>query len=411
MSLTTRVLVALALGLIAGLAILAYPSPALLAIVDVIEPIGTLWVNAIRMTVVPLVFSLLVAGVAASTTMDAVRRIGVRALVLFLVMLALVGLLSLVAVPPMFAWLSVDESTAAAMRGSAAPAPPAADAPWMRDWILSIIPTNPIKAAADGALLPLVVFAIAFGLALLTIAADRRDAVVTMFRGIADAMLAIVGVIINLAPIGVFALIVPIASRTGLAAAGALAYYVAVTVVAQLLFMALLYPVVAAAARISMLEFARAVLPAQAVAFASSSSLASLPALIEGADRRLRLPSNVSSVVLPLAVSTFKVCGPLLFLIAAVFLGKLYGVHLTLPQLIMTALAGLVASFSTPGVPHGWLLVITPVVVSMGIPAEGVGLLIAVDAVPDIFATALNVTADMGAAAIVARRPQTARMT
>ena len=277
------------------------------------------------------------------------------------------------------------------------------DVPGVRDWIVGIVPTNPIKAAADGALLPLVVFALAFGLALLRVSVERRDAVVTVFRGIGDAMLAIISVIIALAPIGVFALMVPIASRSGLAAAGALAYYVAVTAIAQTIFLVLLYPVAAVAAGLSMRQFGRGVLPAQAVAFASSSSLASLPALIDGA-QRLGLPSNVTGVVLPLAVSTFKVCTPLLWLVAALFLGHLYGVSLGPAELIVILLTGLITSFSTPGVPHGWLLAISPLVVTMGIPAEGIGLLIAVDAVPDIFATTLNVTGDMVAAAIVARQ-------
>ena len=404
MSLTSRVLIALALGIAAGLLIRAYPTPALLAVVEIIEPIGTLWVNAIRMTIVPLVVSLLITGVAATGDMRMVRTIGVRAIVTFLALLILCAVLSLVLVPPMFAWLEVNAATVASLRASSTAVLPPSEVPGFRDWIVGVIPTNPIKAAADGALLPLVVFALAFGLGLLTIPAERRQAVVTFFRGVGDTMLAIVGVIIGLAPIGVFALMLPVASRTGLAAAGALAYYVALMAIAQTLFIVLLYPVAMLAGRVGLLHFGRAVLPAQAVAFASSSSLASLPALIDSADRGLRLPSNVTGVVLPLAVSTFKIGAPLLWLIAAIFLGHLYGVSLGPTQLVAIALTAILTSFSTPGVPHGWLLTISPLVVTMGIPAEGIGLLIAVDAVPDLFATTLNVTGDMVAAAIVSRQ-------
>jgi proton glutamate symport protein len=404
MSLTTRVLLALLLGTGAGLALRAYPSPAAAAIVSFVEPVGTLWVNAIRMTIVPLVVSLLITGVAASNDMRAVRAIGLRTLATFLVLLVLCGVFALIIVPPMFAGLHVDAATVASLRGSASTLPPTADLPGLADWIVSIIPTNPIKAAADGALLPLVVFALAFGLGLLSISAERRAGVLVVIAGIGDTMMVIVGAIIALAPIGVFALMVPVVSRTGLSAAGALAYYVGVTAIAQTLFLALLYPMVAFAARISPMTFARAVLPAQAVAIASSSSLASLPALLEGADRRLRIPSTVAGVVLPLAVSTFKIGTPLLWLIAVVFLGHLYGVALGPTQLVAVSVTALLTSFSTPGVPHGWLLVIAPLVVALGIPAESIGLLIAVDAVPDIFATTLNVTADMAAAAMVSRQ-------
>ena len=140
--------------------------------------------------------------------------------------------------------------------------------------------------------------------------ADRREAVLSFFRGVGDAMLAIVRVIIDFAPVGVFALMLPVASRTGVAAAGALGYYVVAAAVAQTLLIVLLYPVAALLGGIPVLRFARAVFPAQAVAISSSSSLASLPALIDGADRRLGLAPDVTGVVLPLAVSSFKTGTP-----------------------------------------------------------------------------------------------------
>jgi Na+/H+-dicarboxylate symporter len=403
-SLTSRVLIALAAGIGAGLVARAYPVEPLPTLVALVEPIGTLWVNVIRMTVIPLVGSLLIVGIAASTDFHSVRSVGLRTLATFLALLITFAVISLVVVPPMFAWMHVDEATVAAIRGTASAVVPPADVPGLRNWILGIVPANPVKAAADGQLLPIVVFAIAFGLGLLTVASDRRQPVLTLLHGIADAMLAIVRAAIALAPLGVFALIVPVVSRTGLGAAGALAYYVVVTVIAQTLFIALLYPIVAVAGLVPLPRFTRAVLPAQAVAIASSSSLASLPALLEGAEHGLRLPSRVSSVVLPLAVSTFKVSAPVLWSIAALSLGHLYGVPLSAAQLVMIVVTSVLTSFSTPGVPHGWLLGLTPLVVAMGVPAEGIGLLIAVDAIPDIFATTLNVTADMVAATIVSSR-------
>jgi proton glutamate symport protein len=405
MSLTTRVLLALVLGLAAGLIVLAYPTPALLKIVSVVEPVGTLWVNAIRMTVVPLVVSLLITGVASSSNMAVVRGIGLRALASFLGLLGLVAAAGLLIVPPLFVWFRMDPATIAMLRGNATGGAAATSptVPGVADWVVSLVPVNPVKAAAEGAMLPLVVFAIAFGLALFKVTPDRRQAVLAFFGGVGDATLAIVRVIIALAPIGVFALILPVASRTGIAAAGALGYYVAVTAVAQALLILLLYPVATLVGRVPVARFARAVFPAQAVAISSSSSLASLPALIDGAERKLGLPPNETGMVIPLAVSTFKLATPAIWLVAAIFLGHLYGVPLAPAQLFVIALTGILTSFSIPGVPHGWLLVVSPLVVTMGIPAEGIGLLIAVDAIPDIFATTLNVTGDMVAAAIVSR--------
>jgi len=404
MSLTKRVLVALALGFLAGLLVLTHPSPVLLKLVSWVEPIGTIWVNAIRMTVVPLVGSLIITGVASCSTMKVVRGIGWRALVSFLGLLILVAALGLLIVPPLFAWFRMDPATIATLpenAGGATVSPP--HIPGFGEWVVSLVPTNPIKAASDGAMLPLVVFTLAFALALLKVTTDRRNAVVRFFHGVSDAMLVIVRTIIELAPIGVFALVLPVASRTGIAAAGALGYYVVVAAVAQGIIILLLYPVAALVGGVGMLRFAQAVFPAQAVAFSSSSSLASLPALIDSSERTLHLPPSVTDVVLPLAVSTFKVTTPALWLVAAIFLGRLYGVPLAPTQLLVISLTGILASFSVPGVPHGWLLVISPLVVTMGIPAEGIGLLIAVDTIPDIFATTLNVTGDMVAAALVSR--------
>lgn len=404
MSLTVRVLVALILGLAAGLVILAHPTPALLKLVAVVEPVGTLWVNAIRMTVIPLVVSLLITGVASCSDIRAVRGIGWRTLGSFSGLMVLVAAAGLLIVPPLFAWFHMDPATITTLRQSAGGAAASTPViPSFADWLLSVVPTNPIKAASDGAMLPLVVFTLAFALALLKVAAERREAVLNFFHGVGDAMLVIVRAIIELAPIGVFALMLPVASRTGIAAAGALIYYVAVAAVAQLLVTLLLYPVAALGGRVSVLRFARALFPAQAVAISSTSSLASLPALLEGSESKLCLPPSITGMVLPLAVSTFKIATPVIWLVAAIFLGHLYGVRLTPGQLVVISLTSILTSFSLPGVPHGWLLIISPLVGTMGIPAEGIGLLIAVDVVPDIFATALNVTGDMAAATLVSR--------
>jgi proton glutamate symport protein len=405
MSLTVQVVAALLLGLAAGLVAREYPTPTLLWLIGVVEPIGALWVNAIRMTVIPLVVSLLITGVASSASVRAVRGIGASAITSFIGLLLFAAVVGLVVIPPLFGWLQIDAATAVSLRpGWEGPASlGAAPVPGFAEWVTGLVPTNPVRAAADGTMLPLVIFTLSLALALLTVAAQRREPVVAFFVGLGDAMLVIVRVIIALSPIGVFALMVPLATRTGGSVAGALGYYVVVMSVTQLLMIAVLYPVAALIGGVRVSRFARAVFPAQAVAFSSSSSLASLPALIDGANRRLGLPPRVSDVVLPLAVSTFKVGLPLMWITAAIFLARFYGVTLTAMQLVVVAITAVLTSFSTPGVPHGWLLVISPLVATMGIPPEGIGLLIAVDAIPDMCATTLNVTGDMTAATIVAR--------
>ena len=152
-----------------------------------------------------------------------------------------------------------------------------------------------------------------------------------------------------------------------------------------------------------MKRFAKAALPAQLIAFSSSSSMASLPALVESAEQGLGLSQRVTGFVLPLAVSLFKIAGPVSWTIGALFVGKFYGVPLHARELAIIAFAAVFLGFAVPGIPRGAFIMLTPLFVTIGLPPEGIGILIAVDAIPDTFATVLNVTGDLAATAIVAR--------
>jgi proton glutamate symport protein len=185
--------------------------------------------------------------------------------------------------------------------------------------------------------------------------------------------------------------------------AGGFGFYIVVYSAASLLVAALLYPAVAAAGRVPMRTFAQAALPPQLVAFASSSSLASLPALVEAAERRLQLPEQETGFVLPLAVSTFKIAAPVSWSIGALFVGWFYGAPLHAWQLAIVALASIFLAAAAPGVPRGAFLMLAPLFLVIGLPVKGIGLLIALDAIPDLFSTVLNVTGDLAATAIVAR--------
>jgi Na+/H+-dicarboxylate symporter len=166
----------------------------------------------------------------------------------------------------------------------------------------------------------------------------------------------------------------------------------------------LIYPVVAVFGGVGIARFARAALPAQLIAFSSSSSIASLPALIESGERGLALPKHITGFVLPLAVSTFKVAAPVSWTIGALFVGWFYSVPLHARELATVAFAAVFLAFAVPGVPRGAFIMLTPLFLAIGLPAEGIGILIAVDALPDTFATTLNVTGDLAAAALVANR-------
>jgi len=262
-----------------------------------------------------------------------------------------------------------------------------------------------VKAAADGAMLPLIVFSILFGLALARLTPDRRDGLVRFFDGIAQTALVLVRWVLELAPVGVFALALPLAARMGAAAAGAVAYYLVVVVAMTVAYSLLvLYPMAVVGGRISAAEFARAALPPQAVAISARSSLAALPAMIESARSRLRLPEEVVSFLLPLAASIYRPGGAVGQVVGVVFLAHLYGVTLGVTQLATIALTVIVATFSVPGIPAGSILIMAPVLMAAGIDVAGLGILLGVDTIPDMFRTATNVTGHMATATVLGRR-------
>ncbi len=398
-------LAALVVGLGAGIGVSAARIGPLDALAGLIEPLGALWVNAIRMVLVPLVVSLLFTSVTSFADVRSLGRLGARTITWFLVLLAGAAVFAALVGPPLFARLSISAEASSALRAQSQSSMPAAipELPTLRGFIVGLVPTNPIRAAVDGAMLPLIVFTLLFALATTRLPDDRRAIVTGLFRAVSDAMLVIVQWILRLTPVGVFALALGMGKDLGLAAAGAVGYYVVVLSGMLLALTLAVYPVVAIVTRRSPLAFARAVAPAQAVAAGTRSSLASLPTMIASARASYGDRPGLGGFVLPLAVSTFKLNTPVSDLVGPLFLAQLYGIHLEPSQIVVMTLVTIAMSFSNPGIPSGGLFVVTaPVMMSAGMPLDGIGLLIAADSIPDIFATVVNVTGDMGVAAMVA---------
>lgn len=405
---STRVLTALAAAIGIGALVAASGSKTLLDAADALTPIGTLWVNAIRMTVIPLVVSLLITGVASASDVGAIGRIGGRTLLVFGLLLAGTAAIVIPLAPSLFALLPLPTVT-----GTPTLPPGAAEAASQLSaggqnqsfsaWLTSLIPSNPIAAAANGAMVPLILFTLILAIAIARSPESTRVPLVDFARALGDAMLRIVRWVVLAAPIGVFALVLPLAAHLGGAIAGAIGVYIVAYSLASIAVVLVIYPVVAVFGRIPVGRFARAALPAQLIAFSSSSSIASLPALIESGERGLALPSRITGFVLPFAVSTFKLAAPVSWTIGALFVGWFYGIPLHARELATVAFAAVFLAFAAPGVPRGAFIMLTPLFLAIGLPAEGIGILIAVDALPDTFATVLNVTGDLAAAALVAR--------
>ncbi len=395
-----RVLVALLVGMTAGVLLADASGTAVARAVAFADVVGTLWTNAIRMTVIPLVAALTVASVAGTGATAELRRAMGRAVVVFVVLLLAGGVLAMVIGQIAFADFVLPADVAARVRETATPSGATPSLPSLGQRLIEMVPANPIKAAADGALLPLVVFALALGFALKQIRPERREPVIEACRGVSDALLVVVGWVVAVAPIGVLALAFALGARLGGSSVGALARYIGTLCVVLITFTVLLYPVVVLVGRMGFRRFLAAAAPAQALAAGSRSSLSALPMMIGAAREKLGLDAAASGFVLPLAVSIFRVNVPMAWVVGVIFLGRLYGVEVPLLTVATVIVTSTLLSFSVPGIPSGSLFILAPVLVDVGLPAEAVGILIAVDVIPDIFKTTANVTAHLTAATI-----------
>ncbi|MBP7614925.1 MAG: cation:dicarboxylase symporter family transporter [Steroidobacteraceae bacterium] len=411
MSSTNRIILALAAGLAAGATIAATGQVGLARAVSILQPVGTLWVNALRMTVIPLVFAVLVTGVATAASAASAGRLAARTMLLFAVFLLASVAATAIVVPAIFAAWPIPESAAAALRAGALSLhqalPPVAP---VKEWLTGLIPVNPVEAAAEGAVLPLIVFALFFAFALAHIAPESRDRLTGFFQAIADAMVVIVKWILWAAPLGVFALALGVGFHGGLDAAGALLYYVVLLSVLCLLATGAMYPIAAAGKALTFRQFARGAAPAQVVAASTQSSLATLPAMIGAAQESFRLPTGIVGLVLPLAVSLFRVSTAVANLAAAIFVAALYDVALSPVQLATGALVSFATSIGSVGVSSqvSYFFGVMPICLAMGLPVEVLALLLAVEVLPDIFRTICNVTADLAVTVLLGRERRAA---
>jgi len=403
------VLLALVLGLAAGIAIALSQRPGLIALASAFAPIGTLWVNAVLMTVLPLVVSSLIVGVGDTADAGAVARLGWRAVIVMLATLFVTTAVIAAIFPPLVRLLPVDPGAAAALRGSSATTTPTVGPLTLGQWLTSLLPANPVKAAADGAMLPLVIYTLIIALAIAQLGDETRRALLTLARGVSQAMRVVVGWVLLVSPIGVFALAIDLGARLGARSAGALGYFVALSIGASVVLVAILALGAALFGGVTPAAFMRAAAPAQAVAISSRSSLAALPALVRSAEERLQLPPTVTGFFLPLAVATFRAGSPISSLGGTLFMAHVYGVPLSTAQVLELIPLAVAISFAVPGVPGGTVLAQAPMFVAAGIPAEGIGILLALDAIPDMCRTTVNVTGDVTAACILGRAPRVSK--
>ncbi len=371
--------------------------------------IGGLWLQSLQMTIIPLVASLLVLGLSQ---MMAAARAGVVArhfLILVFAMLIAGGVSTAIALPLLLSIFPIPPGAAAFL----AEVPDGAQAvPGVLDFLKSLIAPNIVAAAADTAMLPLTIFFALLAIAVSRLPADQSERLLGVFHALGNAMLLIIGWVLWVAPVGVFALGFGVGLKSGGGAFAALGHYIAVVSAMGGIVLVLGYLVAWMLGGISPLRFAAALLPAQAVALSTQSSLASLPAMLESAGR-LNLKPATAEFVLPLAVAIFRATSPAMNMAVALYVGALAGVEISPAVALVGVLVALIISVGSVSLPGSISFVISvgPIAIAMGVPVEPLALLVAVEMLPDIMRTLGNVTMNVAVTSAVDRKAASVRDT
>jgi Na+/H+-dicarboxylate symporter len=393
-------------ALIVGLGLGAFVGNRSQVALDLASFVGTLWLNALKMTVIPLVIALLVVGIAKSHEAAIAGRIAARS-VLWIVIIctasAVFGALAILFLTAMFPLARETamglQTALAGIEKSSAPVAGVAD------FFKGVIPDNVFAAATNGDILPLVVFSVLFALALAKVSETGRRAIVGLFDAIADALLVIIAWVLAVAPLGVFALAYTVGSAAGGSAFAGLGHYVVLISLIGILVTLAGYPLAALVGGVGFARFTRAMIPPQAVAVSTRSSLASLPAML-AATRVLGIREQVADVSLPIAVALFRATGPAMNTAVAFYVAHWLALEPTVPQMIAATAVGAVMSYGAVSLPGevSFISSIAPIAMALGVPIAPLALLVAVEMIPDIFRTVGNVMFDVVLATIVNRR-------
>lgn len=354
-----------------------------------LAPVGDLFINAIKMLIVPLVFSTLVVGITGMRDPQAMGRIGLRTVAIYLLTTAFaiaLGLLLSTFIQP---------GTGVSMSMGGADAPAAQDAPGLSDILVGLVPTNPVAALTDGNILQIIVFAIALAIAL-AITGKPAEPVIRVFEGLAEAMITLTTFVMALAPIGVFALIAEVTGQYGADVLWPLAKVIGVMYLACVLQVLFVYSgIVALVMRLNPLRYLHGSLDALLVAFSSASSSGTLPVSLRCAENNLGVPRSIAAFVLPVG-ATINMDGTAIYQgVVAVFVAQLVGVDLSWTDYGMIVLTGTLASIGTAGVPGAGLIMLSIVLAQVGLPLAAVGVIAGIDRILDMARTGVNVAGDL----------------
>ncbi|MDD2482345.1 MAG: dicarboxylate/amino acid:cation symporter [Lutispora sp.] len=389
LSLSTKILIALIVGIVVGIFLQGSPNIAN----NYIKPFGTLFLNLIKLIVVPLVLASLVVGTTGLGDIKKIGRIGGKTLAYYLLTTAFAVILGLILanVLNVGAGYSIPVDATADVK----------EIPKFVDTLLGIIPTNPLKALVDGNMLQIIVFAIMLGGSIMAIG-EKGTPLQRGFESLAEVMYKMTGAIMEFAPYGVFALITPVVAVNGPNVLLPLLKVIVVVYLACLLHMLIVYSsTLKVLGKFNPVKFFKAIAPAQVVSFTTASSSATLPINMKCVES-MGVPNSISSFVLPLG-ATINMDGTALYQgVCAFFIAQVYGIDLSLGQQVTIILTATLASIGTAGVPGAGLIMLTMVLQAVGLPLEGLALIAGIDRVLDMARTTVNITGDAACAVIIA---------
>ncbi|HYX82492.1 MAG TPA: dicarboxylate/amino acid:cation symporter [Gemmatimonadales bacterium] len=401
------------IGLIAGLVLgllastlAEHEHPALAYVLTSMQPIGDIFKNLLSMVAIPLVATALFAGLAKLGELRMLGRLVVRTLAFFWATSIIAIALGFAVASVMLPHAAISPERQAVLQAAAAD--PAAiqraaqTLPTGAQFIVQLVPANPFKAAADGNLLPVIVFVTIFAIATATLPHERRVPLIVLADSATDALIRIVQWVLVIAPIGIFALVAPTAARYGWDIVRAMLWFMAAVIAGVVLFHALVYlPSVTLFARLSPRRFLQAAFPSMFMGFSATTSMAALPNLFEAADKELQLPRPVSGFVLPLGASINRAGSALFQAIAVLFIARLYGMPFGPAQMLSAGVAVFLASLTVAAVPSGGVISLFPAFQATGLPIAGLSILMGLDRISDMFRTMTNVTGHLATAVVV----------
>ena len=400
MNLSIKIFIALILASVVGIA--AGPE-GLPFIKWWIAPVGTIFINLIKMMIVPVVFTSLVVGMTSLGDTKTLGRIGLKTIAIYLVTTAVAIVIGFAIAGAVHPGVGMQIASDATINVK--------EAPSIMQVFVNMVPTNPVQSMAKAEILPVIVFAIFVGYGIIEVGGEKAEILTRFFDAAAEVCYKIIAVIMQISPIGVFALLLPVVAANGPKVLLPLISVIVCMAVGSIIHAVFVYSSIASVgAKISPLKFFRGMSEAMLIAFSTCSSAGTLPVNMKNLQEKLGCSREVTSFVLPLG-ATINMDGTALYMgVCSLFIANVFGVDLSMQQMLMIVFTGTLASIGTAGVPGAGLIMLAMVLQSVGLPIEGLALVAGIDRVLDMFRTCLNITGD-GAVALAIDRSENGHIT